>query len=564
MPYPNLFPILAAPLYLLAGYHGLLLLNALAFVAVVWLTVVLARRLFGDPDLALDAAFVLVLGTYAWDYAQAAWPHMTSALFVMVALVLCAMAMTDTEARRGLGLAFAAGLVASIGVGVRFDTAFVLPALVLPFLFMTPPRPGAALAVALGCLPGLAGVAAMNAAKFGMFSPFTYGLEDAGPAEGIAPYLPLAAVGAGALAVLWLVTRPRARAALGARKAPALACALLVLGAALLIPESRALFERLADGFAQLVVDLRLRPLGIEEGGLSRGPGGGMVYLGALKKSLLQSLPYLVLLAVPLAELARGRNARALGMLFLAPAAFVGAYSYFAWHGGLALNLRYFVPVLPALAILAAYAWRAVVVPGGRVPAWAWALAAAAALAVRFIAAPPGAAAPETLEAVFLSLPLALAGALLALVLAWLLTGRGAALRAGVLAAGLAAFAWAGTVAFTHDVPRGYFMRQLRGDFAATLGPLVASDSLLFTGDDERFFGLIDKGRVRFAVPMADDFQTFRPLAEHHLDAGRPIYAWLTPEIAATLEARGLLRGLREQTLFEGARGRLVTLSRAP
>ena len=85
------------------------------------------------------------------------------------------------------------------------------------------------------------------------------------------------------------------------------------------------------------------------------GRGGGMVYFGALKKSILQGLPYLVILAIPIWTLIRDpRHRLAIAMLFQVPAGYIGFYSYFAWHGGISLNLRYFVPVLPFTSILTA------------------------------------------------------------------------------------------------------------------------------------------------------------------------------------------------------------------
>jgi len=564
-PYPSLFPILAAPLYWLAGYHGLFLFNAFAFVGVVWLCYALARAIFNDTDLALNAALILVLASYAWEYSQAAWPHATSALFVLGAAYCAMRAHKTMNDRVSMAWALAAGLAAGLGTGVRLDTIFVVPALVIPFLFVSPWRPLRALAVCLGALPGLALLSALNYAKFEVLSPFSYGLAGGGSTSGLAPYLTIAAFGIVVTTALWCATRPGNRAFLRAHRGSLAVSLILLCGAFIVIPQGWGLISRVANGAYQLLIDLRIRDLGIAEGGLSRSPGGGMVYIHGLKKSLLQSCPYLVILVLPFVDLLRGRNARFLALLFLVPVAFVAVYSYFAWHGGLALNMRYFVPTLPFLAILTAYAWRRLPKNLGR----PWLLVCLAAvlgvLAIQFLASFPRPASAAVQEMVYLTLPLVLASLLGLFLLTWSVRGGNEApgfIRGGLVATAVAALTWAGVVAFTYDLPRSYFVRKSRADFVTSIERGVKPDSLLFTNADGLFFGLIDHGRVRIAFPMLDDYESFSSLAEFHIDAGRPVYLWLIPKIQREIDKRGLLAPYAVTTLFRFENGRLVELKR--
>ncbi|MEE8535995.1 MAG: hypothetical protein V3S45_08080 [Kiloniellales bacterium] len=562
--YPQLYAFVAAPFYAALGYEGLFLLNALAFAAVVWLTFRLARRLFGQPDLALNACLILVFATFAWEYSQATMPHALSMLCVMGVVALGTEALLETRGARAAALAFAAGLVAGLGIGIRLDVVFVLPALAAPFLFVRPWRPWQALAAGLGALPGLALMAALNLAKFGLASPFSYGPATGGNADGIAPYLPVAALGAGVVAALWIASRPACQRLIHGHRRTALLGLGLAAAGLLLVPQVWALAARFADGLYQLLVDMRIRDLAIQEGGLTRGPGGGMVYLGALKKSLLQSCPYLVVLAVPLAALfARPADRLGLGVLFLVPAIFVAVYSYFAWHGGQALNLRYFVPILPFTAILTAYAWRELTggedTPWRRLPAFA----GIAMAALYFLFAFPGAFELERQELVFLTIPLVLAGGLLIVTVGTLATGSqgGRTVRRLTTAGLMTALVWAGLVAFTYDLPRSYILRQQRAAFAETLAPRIEEDSLLFVYSAGPFFGLFERGRVRIATPPYDDYRDFAGLAAFHLEAGRPVYAWLDERLTQGLEERGLMDRLRLVTVFEEERGRLVRIT---
>jgi len=562
--YPEVFTLLAQPFYHLMGYDGLFVMNALAFAAVVWLTFRLALRLFESRKLALNACLILVFATYAWEYSQATMPHALSALFVIAAVTLTVAALEHPSAPRSYCLAAASGLVMGFGVGVRLDVIFVLPALVVPFLFLNPWRPLHILATGAGTLPGLALLAYVNAAKFGVASPFTYGANMANEAANIGPYLLVATVGAAVLAVLRIATLPAGARWLGAHRGLAVLGTLLAFAAVLAIPQGWALASRFFGGLYLLLVDLRIRDFAHYEGALSRGTDGAMIYFGAVKKSLLQSSPYLTALAVPLAALLRDKkNAPALGLLFLVPAGYLAVYSFFAWHGGPGLNLRYFVSALPFLAILMAYAW-GMIAQDLPVP-WRRRLTVmGAVLAVLFFVFlfPPSLSMDRQAQ-FFLTLPLGLACGLLVLVAIHLWGGprqrqavRGPAVT--VLTLGLV---WAGLVAFGYDLPRSYMLRKYYAETSRDVARHVEPKSVLFANSVDGFFGLLEQEQVRLAHPPFDNFDDFEALAQFHLDAGRPVYIWSTPAWQRALDERGFAGRLQTVPLWEKGNGRLERLT---
>ncbi len=561
--YPYLYPVLAWPFYKAAGYQGLFYLNSLAFLGVGFLCFATARRLTGDRELALNAVLILVLATFAWEYSQAAWPHAVALLFAAGGVWLAVAALQSDNRRRAALLALCSGLVTGFGAGVRIDVFFVLPALVLPFLFLAKPRLAPAAAAGLGLLPGLAALSLTNHAKFGVWSPFSYGTHSG--ATSLSSYAPLALFGLAGLAALWVLTRPRALAAI--RRRPwTLPAAGIVLAAALAAwPAAWAIVARLADGAWQLLVDFRGRDLAIIEPGLERGPQGGMVYLRALKKSLLQSLPWLPLVALPLARLARdGPAARGLTVLFLALASYIGVYSYFAWHGGLSLNLRYFTPVLPFLAIFGAMGWRELT--QGLSQSWLRTGGVLAALSLVFwgilihrnweIAA---------LEPVMLTLPLVIAAALaVGLVAAALIPDariRAASRGIAVLIVATA-MAWSAVVAFTYDYPLAAIKRYVVLVPAIEAAPFLERDSILFTHYTAPYFGLFEHGKVRLAVPQQDDFRDFRALIDFHLDAGRAVYVAFDEENWLLARDGGYLDSLSITPVLENAFGTLTRIRR--
>lgn len=545
---PELFTLLALPFYLLLGYRGLFAINALAFLGTAALVGWLAARLGGRAAM-LPAVLLFALGTFAWDYSQAAWPHAVSALLVTAAFAAAVLAGDRSDGPRALGWALAAGLAGGVAVGVRVDSVLALPALVLPLVFARRPRWRLAAAVAAGALPALAGMAAINQVKFGTWSPLSYG--PVGPAGTIGRYLPMALAGAAALAAAWALTRPAVRAWLTGRRAAAAAAGmtLLAAAAALAVPEVRRLAWVAAHGAWQLVVDLRARPLDVAEPALSRTPSGAMVYLGSLKKSLLQSCPWMAALAVPLASATRRRAAL---LLALVPAAYLAFYSFSAWHGGLSLNLRYWVPALPFLAAIGGLAWcelsAAAGTAGRRVAA-----AIGAALALLYLGVlRPAATTLAAAEAVYLSLPLALAAAALLLAAARrALEERSSQLLAAAAAAAFAAGAvWAGLVAFTYDWPRHTALRAANLRTSQRIAPVVAADSILFARYPDPYFGLIEVPRLRLAIPGRDRFADFRRLVDVHLAAGRPVYASFDPDLWRRLAADGMLDGLAARPLL--------------
>ena len=291
---------------------------------------------------------------------------------------------------------------------------------------------------------------------------------------------------------------------------------------------------------------------------------------GGLKKALLQSCPYLVMLAVPMAMLLRGtKDGLSLGALLLIPAAFVAAYAYFAWDGGQSLNLRYFTPILPFTSVLAAFAWREITrdLPASRHRLVIVAGGAAGALYGAFIIIGPiavwGPMTIERQEIVFLTLPLVIAVFALAFVMAQMIK-PGEAVRSAASASLAVALVWSGMVAFTYDFPHSYGLRKARGALSQTLARVIQADSVVLTINPHLFYGLPDDLRVRIAQPWRDDFQGLRPLVEFNLDRDRAVYVWVTEVMEIEAWERQLFDAFTVLPLHEHRWGTFVQLIGPP
>lgn len=356
--YPAGYAFLAAPFYLLSGIRGLILLNTLAAVGLLWLTYRLAKLLFGDEDLALNAALILGLATFIADYAFAILPHAVAGLFMLAA----ATGAAESQRREDGALtpALVGGLMLGLGINIRVDVVMLAP-LLAAWLITSASAPwGRVAALGLGMVPGLAVASLLNDLKFGTLNPIAYSGDWTNRTDNVvslADYaflLPL--LTAGALAVVALSFRRVREWTLGWRGAAIAAGTLAVVIAN---PFTGPLVLRMLKGFYVLLIDLQAYDyIGRYSGQVTVLDGGWLLFAGNVKKALFENLPYGGFLALPLVGLFQRRWRAEYGLLFLLPAAWFGFFALNQWHGGQATNLRYFSPQLPFLAILAAAAWR--------------------------------------------------------------------------------------------------------------------------------------------------------------------------------------------------------------
>jgi hypothetical protein len=536
--YPDLFLLVALPAFRAFGLRGLMLVNLLAFAVVCGLTFDLARRRAGER-VAAGAVALLALASYAFEYAVGAWPHSTATLCVLAPLALLDRALDRPGSRRALGLALAAGAIGGVGVGVRLDVAFALAAFGGALLLQRPARWREAGALAIGTLPGLMALALLNREKFGSFNPLSYG-PSYGIAAGIGVHLPWLLLTAAGGLLAWVLTRRAVEPRLAAGIAGCTLVALLAL--VLATPRLRQAAASSARGIAELVVDLRLRPADHPEVVPGRRAGDPIRNFGALKKSLLQSVPWVVLAALPLAAGLRRRAGRGRLLLLAAtPVAFVVPYGIFGWDGGWALNQRYFLPALPVLALLAAEGGALLARRAGdaaaRLPGIGIALAVAVAAGWAL------GLGPRWEERVLLDLPLGVA-ALLATLLALALRrppGAAPARAAWVLAVTAVLL---GTVScLAYDLPRSLARRAESAARGSAVAQRATGDALVLSEPTEELAAAIGPAsRIRLANPAQSGYRDLGPLLDSHLARGHVVLGRVPDERFVQLVEAGLAR----------------------
>lgn len=571
--YPYLFPLLAAPFVRVFGFTGLILLNFAAFPVLLWLTWRLARTLFSVERIAWLACGLLVLGGYAWEYSLAAWPQVVSMALGTAGLLYGVRAFLATDQPARSRSAFLAGIVVGLNLGIRIDTVTLPVALFLAFAFARPWRPRELAALVLGCLPGLALLAATNHVKFGTMSPFSYGTESKTKLAMLPP--PAALIFVGALAAAWLLTRERTWPWTCKRRRALTVAMVLLLAVLLSLPSARGAAARLADNAWYKFVDASARDRSTSSAALRRTPDGGMVYLESLKQAWLQGMPWLAVLVTPLLALGlRGVRRRLVGAesefepgqiadaggrvrspraarrgpggpvaeadeRFPVPAAAIallllpvltlgGMMTLIRFDGGLSLNQRYLLPLLPFVSVLGGWVLEGLARAGVRRPrpALIAGLAALTPAALLFLVwrVVPGA---DQQGFVLLRWPLVLAGAVALGTLLVLLAG-GRVRRVAALALGptlVVAVTWSFAVSFLYDLPRHRLQRISNLEVARVVKSLVPPESAFFSDPYlDPFYALIEVPQVRLLFPSRDKYRDFPALVDLHLQAGRSVY----------------------------------------
>jgi hypothetical protein len=546
--YPCVFAIMALPFYHLAGLFGLFLVNSMCFVGAAIFCLLAAKRLFGDMDLALNSCLLLVLGTFAWDHSQAAWPHVAEMCFAAASFYCFTCSYCSDNPRSSRFFAFAAGFVAAFGVGVRLDMILVFPGMILAFVFARPWRPRESIFVTLGAIPGLTVLSLTNLTKFGVLNPLSYGqmVREAMPSPVV---LVVAAI---LILSVWIVTRTRYANVLSQQRHKLwLLCLAALFLALLLSTQAMAIFQDVLRGGLVSVIDVRFSGSDVSAGGAQRTLGGGVASVGAHRKALLQSLPYLSLLLVPILGIVRrGRDFAKLCIVFLVPLTVIGYYS-FAFvklaEGGLCLNTRYYSVCLPFFAIACAYAVRELR------DRWGEAIGTTAFVVTCLLTALAYFALTQALnptlqqqEFPFLVAPLVMAGLISVLVAASQVVNleRYALLSRTAWVCVVVAVVWSGLVAFFYDYPNHKRWRLAHSLCAQALREVIPDDSVVFT-EFSTFppaVGLKEKNRIRIALlNTMNQPEDLTGLLDLHLSAHRRAFGFVSVASWTRLE-RELLR----------------------
>lgn len=507
--YPPGLVLIGAPFWGLFGASGLVLLNALAAVGTLAVTYRLTLQLHDDRVIALGAVLILGLATFLSEYAFGIWPHAFSALFVTGALLFAVKALDEEPIQAGIFSGFMVGA----GMLFRTDTVLILPVIACLLLFFAQRPFAMALGGLIGLVPGIGLLAATNQVKFGTLNPLSYG--SAGGGTDLTSHIgALSALAILALALL--VARFVPWTAGRARVATIVAGAIVICAVAELSPV-RDLAVRWLHGAWLLFIDITQIP----EGRPGVEPAGGptRLFWGAPKKALAQSLPWLGALVLIAVLPWQGRQKRGPVLALLALALWTLPFVLMRWHGGFGSNMRYFLPIVPVLCIVAAAVF-VTLVKRGNVSVKALTLAVVLGLTLVFAWAtlmPTGMAGAHQILTKFLFFAM-LAVALVCLVSAETFAKPGALVMALCLGAATALGPFS-------DLPFSQIRRAALADAGHALSAIPSHDGVLFYGWPEVFAARAPDPRAVIAMHDRNTQEIDMGLIQTALDGGLRVYA---------------------------------------
>ncbi len=474
---PPLYAIIAYPFSFL-GWHGLVGLNVLAYLASGVLCFSLARRAATRPETPWIAASLFLFFGFNIEYAQGLWPQMLSVFLCLLAFWAVA------QVRHGAhpGWACLGGFAAGLAAGVRYQNAVLALFVALGLLWGTRRCRALASYLAGFSAPVLAS-AWINAHRIGGLQPFSKG---------------------GSYARL-----PAGR------------------------PPLEALRQAIGSTWGR-VVDYSLWPPFAPsphrtEQILPKDPvSGAFLILSAVKKSLIQSAPWVALALVALAlawsarswlaaDDSRRRELRAASLVVAGMLALFGSWG-FPRHDGWSFNQRYLLELVPLLAIAASLAAERVPVRLGA--ALAGGLVAVAGASAIFVLD----ARDPLRQVLLMKTPIALAAAF---ALAWLAAARLSALARPLAWASGACLGWALTVQLCDDLAASRTLRRENLSWQqAYERSLPPGKTAVFAhwGVKDRLGGLILSRDVVILDTFADDGRDAPGLVDDLLRQGRRVF----------------------------------------
>jgi 4-amino-4-deoxy-L-arabinose transferase-like glycosyltransferase len=307
---PPLYALLAFPFSFL-GWHGLVLLNALAFVATFMMVFAATRYLTGKDNAAWYAAILWALGGSVIEYAQGLWPHLLAVSLTTAGLLLVFSVAEEDRPRRVV----TAGALLGLAAGLRYQDSLMLVSGLAVVLCWGRRRWRDGASFSLGALVPFAVSAWMNHARLGSWNPLSKG-----------PHYASLGVGNRLQPIHEFV---------------------LTLWTRVVDYSSQPAFRDTARGY------------------LHKLPSGDIVVLGGvLKKSWLQSSPWVLLGLAVVAWAWIGRHRfepatrRVLRAIAVPIAIVLGVFSLAGIyrHDGLCFNQRYLLELGPLVAVAAGVA----------------------------------------------------------------------------------------------------------------------------------------------------------------------------------------------------------------
>jgi len=511
--FPSLYAIVAYPFYKLFALKGLILLNSLSFVGVLYFTYKISEKFF-SKETSIFSLIILTFGTFIWQYSQAVWPHMAALFFIIFSIHL----FLDAEDKNKKGIYFVSGLIFGVAVGLRYDSIFAATIFFVPFLFSNGRISNVAL-VFLGTIPALLFLSITNHIKFGTWLPFSYGhYKDWDRTSFSFRYF---AIIASAAVIFLIIFCKKFFEKEKTKKIYGISVWIALLSGSMIFwqiyPE---ILKKFINGFYAILVDLRTLALYVHKFAGPVSETGAIIYESGYKKAFLQNVPIAVLL---LGCLFKYKDSRNIKFLLTVPLTYMVIFGGMAWHGGLSYDTRYLIPALPFIAILISYIFFDIV---GETSRNNYLISIIVAIIIAYFL---WSNFYEESEFVFYDFPLYLA-AILAISAA--LTFATKKLKHIFMAMIFVCLLWGGGVSIFYDYKKLDNIRQANLDSADIISDNIEDNSILLVCNfmQRVFLVKADKKDLIVSCPIVYDYDGAKRLLSYAVEKKKNIYTYLETE----------------------------------
>lgn len=351
--YPPLYPIIAYPFYSTFGIKGLFYINIFSFILTIFILYKFTNLLFSNNTLSLLVVSVYSFCTFSFEYAVGLWPHMLSVFLSLLSYYFFEKAFQSKENRTRFIFLLLSGVLIGTSIGVRLQNIISVGIISLTILIFSKRKLSDLFYFLTGTLPIILIIGYINYGRFGSVDPFSYGDYKGKNIKFFLEYPELLLLFFSFFLFFILIFRYKDIILTTGKNfvKPVLSIFSILVLIALLADPKWTFFNFLKNIYANLI-DLSF----FFNKNLVGGQRADVAYFGHVKKSLLQSCPFLILSFIS-PWIMRQKSFETRKTFLLSSAFFLHLMfiSTFFFHGGFAFNVRYSLELLPFATILCCY-----------------------------------------------------------------------------------------------------------------------------------------------------------------------------------------------------------------
>ncbi len=363
--YPPIYFYVALFFYKLLGVRGLLWLNIIAACLVVLIFYKIVIEMTGKMTLAYHVISVLLFATFFLEYSIAIWPHMLNLFFIMLAFYYYRKALENPE--ESAYLFFYTGILTGISIGVRLASVLIIFIFVIHLIWEKKHFIRRVLLFLLGLFAPLGLITYINVYRFGVQNPLSDGTNTRALYNGVPLLVPVAFIIMliGIPFSYRLIKRRLSKSGSNSSKVFYLYILLILVitsfSIIVIVIKHNQLVEYLRNFAGYFINSAFIQERAYE--GAQYNNYGIITYNGIIKKALLQSCPFLILMFGFFffsKETDLKKSDRKL--LYIILLAYPLFYSIFHFHGGMGYNFRYLIDFLPWAVLMTILAIRSITI----------------------------------------------------------------------------------------------------------------------------------------------------------------------------------------------------------